>query len=197
MWSLVQKIIWSRIHLEWRVIFQAHSPILNYNGSYYICDISTTRPIIKFTTKAEFDDKIKIRNLVGAKSLSRLFIQKSGFTMKRKWHLNKCCRRRLIPYIRYNYNISNYVFWLDLTRSHYCKIVSFHFRQKLSWGSLTTRLASQLTSTNWVFFRHIWVQSVCLRVGSRQYPEIWWIELSTVSKLWTYICTTSSKYQQN
>lgn len=28
-----------------------------------MCDISTTRPIIKFTTKAEFDDKINVKNL--------------------------------------------------------------------------------------------------------------------------------------
>lgn len=33
-------------------------PILNNNGGYYISDVSSTRPIIKFSTKIKFENKI-------------------------------------------------------------------------------------------------------------------------------------------
>ena len=57
--------------------------------------------------------------------MSRPFIQNSKIAINQDVYLEKCIKRRLIPYIRANYP-ENYVFWPDLASSHYPKKVVNH-----------------------------------------------------------------------
>lgn len=56
----------------------------NYNGDYYTFDVSTTQPMIKFTTKSKFKDTILVWIAMSPTGLNRPFIKKSGFAVNRQ-----------------------------------------------------------------------------------------------------------------
>lgn len=64
---------------------------------------------------------------MGTKGLNRLFFIKS---LNGQRHLNKCIRVVSPPYLCNTCNDDDCDFWLDLSSSHYCKIVLSHFRQQ-------------------------------------------------------------------
>lgn len=101
----------------------SHSTI-NGNDGFYSSNVSLAPPHVKFATKAKFEGKVLVWIAIGPKGLSSPLIRKSGFAINSSIYLNDCIKRRLIPYIRKNYNEIEYVFWPDLASSHYAKIVT-------------------------------------------------------------------------
>lgn len=68
-----------------------------------IYDVAARQIIIKFATKAKFEDKVLIRKAMRSKNSSHLFIIKTMFAIKEQRQLNKFIPRYLIPYIGKNY----------------------------------------------------------------------------------------------
>lgn len=101
----------------------SHSTI-NGNGSFYTSDPLTAPPEVKLSKKKKFEGKVLVWVAIGPKGLSHLLIRKSGFAVNAKTYLTECVRRRLIPYIRANYQDGEYVFWPDQASAHYARIVT-------------------------------------------------------------------------
>jgi len=70
---------------------------------------------------------------IGPKGWSEPLIKESNFSIMGAVYLEECIKKRLIPYIRANYD-DNYVFWSDRASSHYAKNVINHLdREKINY----------------------------------------------------------------
>lgn len=78
----------------------------------------------------KFEEKVLVWIAIGPKGLSKALIRKSGFAINAKTYLDQCICRRLIPYIRNNYENGQYVFWPDQASAHYAKIVTDHLHSE-------------------------------------------------------------------
>lgn len=105
----------------------SHSSI-NGNGAYYTSDPSSAPAEVKFSKKKKFEAKVLVWVAIGPAGLSRAFIKRSGYAINAQRYLQHCIRRRLIPYIRENYDADEYIFWPDQASSHYAKSVLDYLR---------------------------------------------------------------------
>ena len=60
---------------------------------------------------------------ISQKGASSIYVHRSAITIKQRIYLNKCTRKRLLPFIKYHHKGDNILFWPDLTSSHYSKQV--------------------------------------------------------------------------
>lgn len=102
----------------------SHSTISG-NNVFYTSDIGSTPPNVKCSKKTKFPKKVLVWIAIGLNGMSEPLIKESNFAINGTVYLEECIQRRLIPYIRANYN-NNYVFWPDKASSHYAKVVTEH-----------------------------------------------------------------------
>jgi transposase len=106
----------------------SHSTI-NGNNVFYTSNIENTPPNVKFSTKKKFEKKVLVWLAIGPNGWSELLIKESNFAINGAVYLEECIKKRLIPYIKANYD-DNYVFWPDKASSHYAKVVVEHLEQE-------------------------------------------------------------------
>ena len=106
----------------------SHSTI-GGNNIFYTSNIDNTPPNVKFSTKKKFEKKVLVWIAIGPNGWSEPLIKDSNFAINGRVYLEECIKKRLIPYIRANYD-NDYVFWPDKASSHYANDVINHLRQE-------------------------------------------------------------------
>lgn len=91
------------------------------NDGYYTNDKSTTPDDVRFQHKSKFEPKVLMWIAISENGISQPYFQESSTAITSEVYINKCLRPMLIPYLRRNYNQSDYVFWPDLASAHYSK----------------------------------------------------------------------------
>ena len=102
--------------------FTLSNSTIHGNDGYYTSDPKTTPPNVKFDKKKKFETKVLVWIAIGPHGVSKPLIRLSGQAINSDIYLEECVKKRLLPYIRANYN--NYVFWPDLASAHYAKKVT-------------------------------------------------------------------------
>lgn len=54
----------------------------------------------------------------------------SGLAINQKVYLEECIKKRLLPFINKHHLINPYIFWPDLSTSHYAKSVQNYLKEQ-------------------------------------------------------------------
>ena len=60
---------------------------------------------------------------ISAKGVSNVYVHRGKQAVDQKIYLKECINRRLLPFVDKYHSNGNILFWPDLARSHYSKIV--------------------------------------------------------------------------
>ena len=78
---------------------------------------------IKYSPIKKFEDKVLVWIAISPCGQSAPYICQSGLAINQNIYWNECIRKRLIPFIRENYDGTPYVFFPDRANCHYAKSV--------------------------------------------------------------------------
>lgn len=106
----------------------AHSTI-NGNDNFYSSNAAQSPPSVKYQEKAKFEQKILLWICASEKGLSKPYFVPSGLAVNQNTYLEKCVKKRLVPFIEEHHSDGEYLFWPDQASSHYAKKVIEYFRE--------------------------------------------------------------------
>ena len=67
---------------------------------------------------------------ISAKGVSNVYVHRDKQAVDQKIYLKECINRRLLPFVDKYHSNGNILFWPDLARSHYSKIVQQRLNEK-------------------------------------------------------------------
>ena len=100
------------------------------NRYFYSTDPSAAPPNIRFQQKTKFESKIMVWMAISAKGVSNVYAHRGKQAEDQKIYLKECINRRLLPFVDKYHSKGNFLFWPDLARSHYSKIVQQRLNEK-------------------------------------------------------------------
>jgi hypothetical protein len=89
------------------------------NSRYYCQRGEKVSPDIQFTKKSKFPQRYLLWLAISAKGISKPFFSPKNCSVNSEIYINKCIKKRLLPFIKDNYPNDNYIFWPDLASAHY------------------------------------------------------------------------------
>ena len=100
------------------------------NRYFYSTDPSAAPPNIRFQQKTKFESKVMVWMAISAKGVSNVYVHRGKQAVDQKIYLKECINRRLLPFVDKYHSNGNFLFWPDLARSHYSKIVQQRLNEK-------------------------------------------------------------------
>ena len=100
------------------------------NRYFYSTDPSAAPPNIRFQQKTKFESKVMVWMAISAKGVSNVYVHRGKQAVDQKIYLKECINRRLLPFVDKYHSNGNILFWPDLARSHYSKIVQQRLNEK-------------------------------------------------------------------
>ena len=92
---------------------------INGNDNYYSSDVSVTPNDVKYKKKKKFEEKLLVYAIISPFGISSPYIVPSGTAIDQNVYVDKCLRKKLLPYLNELPENSNYIFWPDLASAHY------------------------------------------------------------------------------
>ena len=93
------------------------------NRYFYSTDPSAAPANIRFQQKTKFESKVMVWMAISAKGVSNAYVHRGKQAVDQKIYPKECINRRLLPFVDKYHSNGNILFWPDLARSHYSKIV--------------------------------------------------------------------------
>jgi len=101
------------------------------NDSYFSSPTkSKTHENVSHKPKAKFEPKLMLWIAISKYGISKSYFKPSGLAINQNVYLNKCVKKRLIPFIRDKHSDNNYMFWPDKASSHYAEKVVKHLKEQ-------------------------------------------------------------------
>jgi len=103
--------------------FTLSNSVLTENNTYYSSDCLLTPSDVVNWEKAKFEEKILLWIIFSSKGIGQVYIAQSKQAINKYIYLDKCIKKRLVPFINKYYRGDQYVFWPDLASLHYANSV--------------------------------------------------------------------------
>jgi transposase len=105
------------------------------NDSYFSSPTKSKTPEeVSHNFKSKFEPKLMLWIAISKYGVSKSYFRPSGQAINQNIYLNKCIKKRLIPFINANHSDNNYLFWPDKASAHYAKkVVNFLNEKKINF----------------------------------------------------------------
>jgi len=109
--------------MDYESYFSLSNSFLTQNNTYYSSDFRLTPSDVANWEKAKFEEKILLWVVISSKGIGQVYIAPSKQAINQYIYLDKCIKKRLVPFINKYHRGDQYVFWPDLASSHYANSV--------------------------------------------------------------------------
>ena len=103
------------------MLFQKRWTCANGNDNLYSNNKDLARASIKFKRVVKFEEKMLVFIVISPREVSEPFVKRSGNAINQFIHRDNFLASLLLPFIKKYHYQGNYIFWPDLTSSHYAQ----------------------------------------------------------------------------